>query len=63
MTHECPKCKKSSELKDMNMKMGGLLCPGCRRIMFSPYVDKEYFEEYSRRKNLQEKEDNENAKN
>lgn len=46
---ECPKCHTKTDIKDMDMKMGGLFCPNCRRILFQPYVDKEYFEEYKRR--------------
>ncbi len=46
---ECKKCKTKTDVKDMDMKMGGLLCPKCRVILFQPYVDEEYFEEYRRR--------------
>ncbi len=46
---KCTKCETVTDIKDMDIKMGGLLCPNCRRILFQPYVDKEYFEEYRRR--------------
>lgn len=46
---ECPDCKTVSDLKDMEMKMGGLLCPKCRVILYQPYVDEEYFDERVRR--------------
>lgn len=45
----CEKCGTISEMKDLDMKMGGLLCPTCRVILFQPYVDKEYFHERNRR--------------
>lgn len=45
----CNKCQTVTDIKDMTMKMGGLLCPNCRRILFQPYVDPEFFEEYKRR--------------
>lgn len=50
------KCGKVSAIKDMPMKMGGLLCPKCRVILFAPYIDEEYFEEY-RRRNKEREED------
>ena len=51
------KCGTTSELKDMIIKMGGLLCPKCRIILFQPYVDKEYFQESTRRRNQLEKDE------
>lgn len=45
----CPKCKTVSSIKDMDMKMGGLLCPKCNVILYQPYVDEEYFYERIRR--------------
>jgi hypothetical protein len=51
---QCPKCKTKTDIKDMDMKMGGLLCPKCRVILFQPYVDEEYFEEYRRRQKASE---------
>lgn len=36
--------------------MGGLLCPKCRTILYQPYVDEEYLEEYLRRIQKYEKE-------
>lgn len=54
---ECNKCKTVTDIKDMPMKMGGLLCPECRTILIMPYADKEFFVEYERRqKEHQEKE-------
>lgn len=46
------KCKSGHEndIEKMILKMGGLLCVKCHTIVFQPYVDKEYFEEYNRRK-------------
>lgn len=44
------RCGATTDIKDMTMKMGGLLCPKCRVIIFQPYVDEEYFEEFMRRK-------------
>lgn len=43
------KCGKVSELKDLTIKMGGLLCPKCRVVIFEPYRDEEYFDERARR--------------
>lgn len=51
------KCGKTTDIKDMTIKMGGLLCPKCRVILFQPYVDEEYFEEYRRRKAIREAEE------
>ena len=51
------KCGKTTDIKDMPMKMGGLLCPKCRVILFQPYVDEEYFEEYRRRQKEAEDKD------
>ena len=51
------KCGKETDIKDMVMKMGGLLCPKCRVILFQPYVDEEYFEEYRRRQKETEAKD------
>lgn len=52
-------CKNGHEtdIKKMTLKMGGLLCPKCSTIVFAPYVDKEYFEEYNRRKSGWDKEE------
>lgn len=47
---ECPKCKVDVNAKNMIVKMGGLLCPKCRTILYRPYVDKEYFKEVRRRR-------------
>ena len=57
---ECPECKTVTELKDMPMKMGGLLCPKCRVILFEPYRDEEFFDERARRARepVQTEEDN-----
>lgn len=46
---KCDKCSTTTDLKDMDMKMGGLLCPNCRVILFAPHVDSEYFDERARR--------------
>lgn len=54
MTKQCPECKTTSDIKDMTIKMGGLLCPKCRLILFQPYVDEEYFEEFRRRQKTSE---------
>lgn len=51
---ECKDCKTVTEIKDMPIKMGGLLCPNCRLILFQPYVDPEYFVELARRRKEQE---------
>ncbi len=60
MSKECKKCNIVVDIKDMTMKMGGLLCPKCRVILYQPYLDEEYFEEYRRRqKEREEKEKNE----
>lgn len=53
---DCKRCNIFVETKDMDIKMGGLLCPKCRVILFAPYVDEEYFEEY-RRRNKEREED------
>ena len=45
----CEKCGTISEMKELEMKMGGLLCPTCRVILFQPYVDEEFFDERTRR--------------
>lgn len=45
----CKDCGTISEMKDLEMKMGGLLCPTCRVILFQPYVDEEFFDERARR--------------
>lgn len=57
MSVTCSKCAVTSEMKDLTIKMGGLLCPKCRVILFQPYVDEEYFEEFRRRKKEWEKEE------
>lgn len=57
---ECRNCKTSTEIEDMPIKMGGLLCPECRTIIFQPYVDPEYFIELKRRN--KEYEEKENAR-
>jgi hypothetical protein len=54
VTKTC-KCGTTTDIKDMPMKMGGLLCPKCRVILFQPYVDEEYFVEFNRRKEEHEK--------
>lgn len=33
---QCPDCKIVSKLSGLPLKMGGLLCPKCRRILLSP---------------------------
>jgi hypothetical protein len=53
------KCKRGHEndITKMTLKMGGLLCSECRTIIFEPYVDKEYFEEFHRRRAEKDKEE------
>lgn len=53
------KCRRGHEndIKKMTLKMGGLLCLQCRTIVFEPYVDKEYFEEFHRRRDEKTKEE------
>jgi hypothetical protein len=55
MKTRCPDCLTINNIENMTMKMGGLLCTKCRRILFQPYVDPEYFEEFRRRKEEAEK--------
>lgn len=57
------KCHRGheNEIEKMTLKMGGLLCTTCRTIVFQPYADKEYFEEFNRRK--AEKEEKERSQN
>lgn len=35
-TYHCEECKKDGEVKDMTLKIGGLLCPDCRVILVYP---------------------------
>jgi len=51
---KCTGCGKVNNYKDMIMKMGGLLCTKCNRILCEPYVDEEYFNERARRAKEQE---------
>jgi len=53
------KCRRGheNEIQKMTLKMGGLLCAACRTIVFEPYVDKEYFEEFYRRRAERDKEE------
>jgi hypothetical protein len=46
----CLRCKVMVRTKDMLLKMGGLLCPHCRRILCQPGIDREFYEEYSKRR-------------
>ena len=54
-TYSCPGCNSVGYVKNMDIKMGGLLCEGCRRIIFAPYVDEIYFIELRRRRAESEK--------
>lgn len=45
-------CRHETDPKKMTLKMGGLLCPKCRTIIYQPYVDKEYDKELKRRRAL-----------
>lgn len=47
-TYYCDKCEKEGECKDMTLKMGGLLCPDCRVIIFYP-GSKVFFNELRKR--------------
>jgi Zn finger protein HypA/HybF involved in hydrogenase expression len=50
MKHKCEHCNHKSYRKDMELRLGGLLCPKCRYIMFAPYdKDNIYFKELRRR--------------
>lgn len=49
MSKMCKRCDIETDIKDMEMKMGGLLCPKCRVVLYTPYVDEEYFIEFRRR--------------
>lgn len=53
-TKYCNMCDTTSEIIDMDLKMGGLLCPSCKVILFAPYVDDEYFNEVRRRRKSEE---------
>lgn len=44
-----PNCNSTIDLKDMILKMGGLLCPNCRIILFYPNTI-EFKTELKRRK-------------
>lgn len=44
-----PECAKVHKIKDLTMKMGGLICPSCRIIMVHPYT--EIFNREWRRRN------------
>lgn len=48
-TIDCPDCNTRSPVKDLTIKMGGLLCPKCRRILVLPYHDLYRKELYRRR--------------
>lgn len=56
MKFVCDKCKHEGELKDIPIKMGGLLCSKCRTVLFQPYVDKKYFQELERRRKEEKEE-------
>jgi recombinational DNA repair protein (RecF pathway) len=45
----CTKCGNSSPLEAMELKMGGLLCPTCRRILVLPEEPEYRVELYRRR--------------
>lgn len=47
----CPneECGVITPIQKLEMKMGGLLCPECRTIVYQPYVDEEFFNERARR--------------
>lgn len=44
-----PECGVITPIEKLEMKMGGLLCPECRTIIYQPYVDEEFFDERARR--------------
>lgn len=46
--HHCPD-KALSKVKDLQIKLGGLICPKCNVILFYPY-DGVYIREFKRRK-------------
>jgi hypothetical protein len=50
-----PKCTlnhKEIPPSKLILKMGGLICPKCRKIIYAPYVDKEFKIEFQRRAKL-----------
>lgn len=51
---QCERCNKDFKLQDLTMKMGGLLCPECRIILFYPGT-REYSYEIKRRREEREK--------
>lgn len=45
---ECHRCNTVTNIKDMQMRMGGLLCPSCNVILYRP-IDEEFSNERARR--------------
>lgn len=48
----CTKCSYKTNVDKLEIKMGGLICPKCRVILFYPGLDKEYSAELKRRREL-----------
>jgi hypothetical protein len=57
MKYQCDDCAKTGDVKELVIKMGGLICPSCRVIIYKPYVDDIYFKELERRRKEAEKDD------
>ena len=48
----CKRCDKEFEIKDLNIKMGGLLCPNCSLILINAGTEVFNYEKLRRNKNL-----------